>query len=205
MDRVELSASTRQLLGKKVRFLRRQGITPANLYGHGLKSTALQIETLHLKHVLAQAGKTGLIAFKVDDETQPKTVMVRDVQRDPRNGELLHVDLYQVRMDEKIRLEIPLRFIGEAPAVKSSGGILLQNLNSLEVECLASALSASIEVDLSSLAEIDQALHVRDIPVPEMVTVLTDPEQLVVKIMPSRVDVAGEVPAAKAEVEEMEK
>ncbi|MFC1926533.1 50S ribosomal protein L25, partial [Chloroflexota bacterium] len=177
MAAVELKASARQILGKKTRFLRRQGITPANLYGHSIESIALQIETLDLKNILHSVGKTSLITLKIAGDKSPKTVMVRDIQRSPCSGDLLHVDLYQVRMKEKIKLEIPLHLVGEPPAVRQKKGILLQNLNTVEVECLPSDLIDHIEVDLSGLEEVDQVLLVKDLPVPASIAVLADPEQ----------------------------
>ena len=203
MDQIELSATTRNVLGKKVRFLRREGITPANLYGHNLKSSALQIDTVDIKHTLSKAGKSSLVALKVDDAKKPKMVVVREIQREPLTGDLLHVDLYQVKMAEKIKLEVPLLFTGEAPAVKDRGGILVQNLTSIEVECLPANMPHNIEVDLSVLEEIDQAVHVSDLSVPEAVTILTDPEQAIVQIARSKVEVeiAEEVAAAEEEAE----
>ncbi len=204
MDQIELVAASRDILGKKVRFLRRQGLIPANLYGHNVESTALQIEASQLKHTLTKAGKSSLIALKVDGTKGPKMVIVRDVQREPLSGEVLHVDLYQVKMEEKIKLEVPLLFVGEAPAIKERGGILVQNMNSLEVECLPADMPHNIEVDLSVLEEIDQAVHVGDIHADEGVTILTDPDQAIVQIARSRVEaeIAEEIAAAEAEVEE---
>jgi len=204
MDRIELVAASRDILGKKVRFLRRQGLIPANLYGHNVESTALQIEASELKHTLTKAGKSSLIALKVDGTKRPRMVIVRDVQREPVSGELLHVDLYQVKMEEKIKLEVPLLFVGEAPAIKERGGILVQNMNSLEVECLPADMPPNIEVDLSVLEELDQAVHVGDIHAEDGVTILTDPDQAIVQIARSRVEVeiAEEIAAAEAEVEE---
>lgn len=204
MDQIELVAASRDILGKKVRFLRRQGLIPANLYGHNVESTALQIEASQLKHTLTKAGRSSLIALKVDGTKSPKMVIVRDVQREPLSGELLHVDFYQVKMEEKIKLEVPLLFIGEAPAIKERGGILVQNMNSLEVECLPADMPHNIEVDLSVLEEIDQAVHVGDIHADDGVTILTDPDQAIVQIARSRVEVeiAEEIAAAEAEVEE---
>ncbi|UCC60850.1 MAG: 50S ribosomal protein L25 [Dehalococcoidia bacterium] len=203
MDQIELSATTRDIVGKKVRFLRREGITPANLYGHNVKSTALQIDTIELKHTLSKAGKSSLVALKVDDAKKPKMVVVRDIQREPLTGSLLHVDLYQVKMAEKIKLDVPLLFIGEAPAIKDRGGILVQNMNTVEVECLPANMPHNIEVDLSVLSEIDQAVHVRDLTVEEGVTIITDPEQSIVQIARSKVEVeiAEEIAAAEAEAE----
>ena len=203
MDQIELSATTRNVLGKKVRFLRRQGITPANLYGHNVQSAALQIDTVDIKHTLAKAGKSSLVALKVDDAKKPKMVVVREIQREPLTGDLLHVDLYQVKMAEKIKLEVPLLFTGEAPAVKDRGGILVQNMNSIEVECLPANMPHNFEVDLTVLEEIDQAVHVKDLAVLEGVTILTDPEQSIVQIARSKVEVeiAEEVAAAEEEAE----
>jgi large subunit ribosomal protein L25 len=211
MERIELSAATRNILGKKVRFLRRQGLTPANLYGHNVKSTALQIDTIQLKNTLARAGKSSLVSLKVDSAKRPKMVIIRDVQREPLTGSLVHVDLYQVKMEEKLKLEVPLMFVGEAPAIKDKGGILVQNMNSVEVECLPANMPHSIEVDLSVLMELDQAVHVKDLSVDEGVTILNDPEQPIVQIARSRVEaeiaeelVAAEAVAEEEEVEEME-
>ncbi len=202
MDQIELVAASRDILGKKVRFLRRQGLIPANLYGRNVESTALQIDTSQLKHTLTKAGKSSLIALKVDGTKLPKMVIVRDIQREPLSGELLHVDLYQVKMEEKIKLEVPLLLVGEASAIKDRGGILVQNMSTLEVECLPADMPHNIEVDLSVLSDIDQAVRVADIHVDEGVTILTDADQAIVQIARSRVEVeiAEEVAAAEAEV-----
>jgi large subunit ribosomal protein L25 len=204
MEQIELSAATRDILGKKVRFLRRQGLTPANLYGRNVKSTALQVDTTQLKHTLAKAGKSSLVALKVDSAKRPKMVIIRDIQREPLTGGLLHVDLYQVKMEERIKIEVSLLFVGEAPAIRDRGGILVQNMNSVEVECLPANMPHNIEVDLSVLTELDQAVHVKDLSVDEGVTILTDPEQSIIQIARSKVEVeiAAELMAAEAEAEE---
>ena len=177
MDKIELSATGRDVLGKKVKSLRREGITPANLYGHNVASTALQIDTDDLKHALARAGKSSLVSLKVDGGKRPRMVIFRDVQRHPLTRSLLHVDLYQVRMEEKIKIAVSLAFINEAPAIRDRGGILVQNMSSIEVECLPADMPHSFEVDLSILEEIDQAIHVKDLSVADSVTILTDGEQ----------------------------
>jgi len=203
MEQIELSAATRDILGKKVRFLRRQGLTPANLYGRNVKSTALQVDTTQLKHTLAKAGKSSLVALKVDSAKRPKMVIIRDIQREPLTGGLLHVDLYQVKMEERIKIEVSLLFIGEASAIRDRGGILVQNMNSVEVECLPANMPHNIEVDLSVLTELDQAVHVKDLSFDEGVTILTDPEQSIIQIARSKVEVeiAEELTEAEAEAE----
>ena len=203
MDKIELVAHKRDVLGKKVRFLRREGITPVNLYGHGLESTSLQIETPALKKALAQAGRTSLVHLKVGSAKRPHIAIVRGIQRDPVKGELLHVDFYQVRMDEKLKIGVPLVLMGKAPAVKDQGGILVQEMSSIEVECLPANMPHSIEADISGLVQLDQAVHVKDLHVGEGVTILADPGKVVAKIARLRVEVVEAVaaPAAEAEAE----
>jgi large subunit ribosomal protein L25 len=203
MDKIELVAHKRDLLGKKVRFLRREGITPVNLYGHGLESTSLQIETPALKKALAQAGRTSLVHLKVGSAKRPHIAIVRGIQHDPVKGELLHVDFYQVRMDEKLKIAVPLVLMGKAPAVKDLGGILVQEMGSIEVECLPANMPHSIEADISGLVQLDQAVHVKDLHVGDGVTILADPGKVVAKIARLRVEVVEAVaaPAAEAEAE----
>ena len=182
MGQIELQATNREIRGRKVRFLRRQGIIPIHLFGHGVEPVALQCDTMQLKRVLPQAGKTKIINLILDEAKRPKNVMVREIQRDPLTGELLHVDFYQVRMAEKIKVEVPIVPVGEAPALKSKENMLLQELNSLTIECLPDQIPASVELDLSSLTEAGQAIQVQDIMLGEGITVLTDPKHIVVKI-----------------------
>jgi ribosomal protein bL25 (Ctc-form) len=136
MEGHEIEASKREATGKKVRFLRRQGLIPANIYGRGIDSTALQVDTKSLKQILAHAGKTDLISLKVDDSKNPVKVLLLDVQRNPLNDELLHVEFYQVKMTEKIKVDVPLEFIGEAPALKRKNVALLRVLDALQARGL---------------------------------------------------------------------
>jgi large subunit ribosomal protein L25 len=182
MDQIELQATTREVLGKKVRFLRRQGVIPIHLFGHNVESVALQCDAAQLQRVLAQAGKTKLIDLKLDKAKRPRNVVVREVQRDPRTGGLLHVDFYQLRMAEKVKMDVPIVLAGEAPALKAKENTLSQELNSLTIECLPKQIPASIEVDLSHLTEVGQAIRVKDLVLDEEITVLNDPEVLVVKV-----------------------
>jgi large subunit ribosomal protein L25 len=204
MDRIELSAAKRDVLGKKVESLRRRGITPANLYGHNVQSTSLQIDTAELKRTLAQAGKSSLVALKIDGGKRPRMVVFREVQRHPMTGSFLHVDLYEVSMEQKIKIEVPLVLVSEAPALKDRGGILVQNMTSIEVECLPANMPHSFEVDLSVLQEIDQAVHVKDLRVPDGITVLADREQSIVQISRSRVEAEMAEVAAEAAAEAAE-
>ncbi len=186
MGQIELACKTREVLGKKVAALRRQGITPVHLFGHGVDSQTLECDSVQLRRVLAQSGSTRLIDLKID-KTKPKKVLVREVQRNAIIGELLHVDVYQVRMEEKIRLEIPIVLVGEAPALKQKGNVLAHELTSLNIECLPDAIPNKIEVDLSILVKEGDAIHVSDIKVASGITIVDHPEQLVARISVPRV------------------
>ena len=208
MAQIELEANKREILGKKVRHLRRQDITPVHLFGHNVESMALQCDTGTLHKVLARAGKTGLISLKLDKAKKPRNVLTREIQRDPRTGKLLHVDFYEVKATEKIKVEVPIILVGEAPALKFKGNILVQVLDSLGIECLPDKIPASIEMDLSSLTEAEQAIRVKDITLDEGVAVShDDPELIVAKISVTRIEkeeeeVVVEVPEAAPPPEE---
>ena len=198
---MELSANKREILGKKVRFLRRQGITPVHLFGHNIEPMPLQCDTAELKNVLARAGRTGIVSLKLDKSKRPRNVMVREVQRDPRTDELLHIDFYQIRMEEKIRVEVPIVPVGEAPALKLKENFLAQELNNLTIECLPDEVPSRVELDLSDLTEAEQAIHVEDIRLDDGITIFNNPEQLVAKISARFIETVEEEEEVEAEVE----
>ena len=204
MDNIELKVANREILGKKVRFLRRQGVTPVHLFGHGIESVALQCDTAKLQQVLAEAGKTRLISLKLDNEKRPRTVVVREVQIEPRTGESLHVDFYQVKMAEEVKVEVPVVLVGEAPALKLKETMLVQELNTLTVECLPAKIPTSVELDLSSLTEPEQAVRVKDIELDEGITILNDPELVVLRISSRPVEKIEEPVIAEEAVETAE-
>jgi large subunit ribosomal protein L25 len=182
MDKLELKVANRGILGKKVKHLRRQGITPVHVFGHGIESLALQCDARELERVLSQAGQTRLINLKLAKEKKPRTVVVREFDRDWRKGQLVHVDFYQVKMEEKIRVEVPVVLLGEAPALKSKENMLEHELGTFTVECLPAKIPNNIEVDISSLTELDQAIRVKDITLDKDITVLNNPDLVVAKI-----------------------
>ena len=204
MKQIELRATSREILGKKVKSLRRQGIIPLHLFGHNVESLALQCDEAQLKRVLAQAGKTRLISLKLDKGKRPRNVVVREIQREMRTDGLLHVDLYQIKMTEKIRVEVPVVAVGEAPALKSKENMLLQELNSLTVECLPDEIPTSVKVDLSSLTERAQAIRVEDVILGKEVAILNNPELVVVKIGSRPKEKVEEVVEAEEAVEAVE-
>jgi len=201
MEVLTLLASKREILGKKTRFLRRQGITPTHLFGHDLKSLSLQCDTAKLQRIMAQAGRTRPISLEIEGDKQPRGVFIREIQRAEPSGQLLHVDFYQVRKTEKMRVDVPIVLVGEAPAMKEKGRILTRGVTSLGIECLPDKLPPQVEVDLSSLEELEQAIYVRDITFSPDITVFTASDQMVVKVSEVHVEVEEVVEEVVAEVE----
>jgi len=201
MDGLTIQATKREILGKKSRFLRRQGITPAHIFGHNIKSLALQCDTAKLQRIIAQAGTTRLIAVEIDGDKQPRSVFIREIQKDEVRGRLLHVDFFQVLKTEKIKADIPLVLVGEAPAMQTKGRMLTHVLTSISIECLPDNLPPQIEVDLSPLKEIEQAIYVSNIKLSPDITLLTDPAQLIVKVTEAEVEKEEVVAKVEAAVE----
>jgi large subunit ribosomal protein L25 len=208
--RIELAVVPREVLGKKVKRLRSEGITPANIYGRGIDSMAVQVSTRELAQTIRVAGRNTLLQVHVHGERKVRPVFVHHVQRDPIKDHLLHVDFYQVSLKDKIRIDVPVVIVGEAPAVGVYHGILLQNLNAVTVECLPTDVPPQIEVDVSGLEEIDDAIHLKDLDIDPDVTLLVDPEMVVAKVAPPRIEEVEEVAeeveeeVAAEEVEEAE-
>jgi large subunit ribosomal protein L25 len=207
--RIELAVTPRSILGKKVKVLRRQGITPANIYGHGLTSQALQVPTPDLARTIRVVGLNTMLQLHVEGEKKSRPVFVRHVQRDSITDEFLHVEFYQVSLKEKIRLEVPLVIVGEAPAVSVQGGVLLHGINAIMVEGLPTDLPPHIEVDVSGLTDFDDAVHVKDLEVSPDITLLVDPELVVAKVAAPRlaeevVEEEVEVPVEAAEEAKVE-
>ena len=179
------------------RALRRDGIVPGVLYGNQFASVSLQFAEPILRRLLNTVGTTRLFMLNVADQSMNETALVRDVQRHPVSGSLLHVDLYRIVADQAITTAVPLRMHGEAPAIED-GGILNTLLGELEIECLPRNLPDHIVVDLSTLTDMDSAIHVRDLVIPEGVTVLVDSDSVVVRIVTPR----GVVEEEAEEIEE---
>ncbi|MEX0749113.1 MAG: 50S ribosomal protein L25 [Candidatus Saccharimonadales bacterium] len=186
MQDVVLQAKLRQATGKAVAGLRREGLIPGVVYGQGGDAQVIAAYGVELSKVYNRAGTNRLIQLKIDDKKTALNTLFVDVQHDPVSGALMHFDLYTVKMDEEIETEIPIHFEGTAPATYNHDGILVQNLESIEVKALPNKLPESFTVDLEQLEEINAAVHVSDITIPEGVELLSDPEELIVKIDPPR-------------------
>jgi len=185
-EMIGLVAEKRTMLGKQVKQLRREGWVPGVMYGHDFDSVSLQFEARGLRRMLSQVGGSQIISIKVKGVKQPEMALLRDMQRDCIRGTLLHVDFYRVDMAERLTAEIPLAIVGESPVVEENEGVLLQGISAIEVECLPSDLVDAIEVDLTELVEISQAIYVRDLAVPAGIDVLTGQDEMIVRIIAVR-------------------
>jgi large subunit ribosomal protein L25 len=199
-QRTELKVTPREVLGKKVRALRREGLTPANIYGPKVESTAVQVLTEELRHVIKTAGRNDIVYLRLDGD-EPRPTFVRDIQQNPVTDAILHVDFFQISLRDKVRADVPIHLVGLSPAVDTFGGILMHGLDHVTVEALPTEVPSFLELDVSPLVEINQALHVSDLELPEDVTLLTDAEQVVAKVAPPAVEPEPEVEEEEEAVE----
>ncbi|HLG65992.1 MAG TPA: 50S ribosomal protein L25 [Ktedonosporobacter sp.] len=194
-QQVELEIAPRKAMGKATRRLRREGIIPANIFGHKEPSQAVQLEALTFERLRRAHGTRSVLALRMDNAA-PQTVLIRHIQRSPLTGEILHVDFSRVSMSERVEMKVPLHFVGEAPGVKIEKGVLLHLMEAIAVECRVTDMVEYIEVDVSSLASIDSTLHVSDVKLPRGYNLVSDPEEPIAKIAATRAEVAEEAEAA---------
>ena len=191
----ELAIQRREITGKAVKRLRRDGLIPANIYGHKEASQAVQLSAADFE-ALRRAHKTsGIIALRLG-RAAAQTVLVRHIQRHPVSWKIQHIDFFRVSLTERIQVRVALHFVGEAPGVKNEGGVLLHLLDALEVECAAQDIVDALEVDVTSLAEIDDTLYAKDVQLPANYKLNTDPEEPVAKVAATRAEIAEEEAAA---------
>lgn len=182
----------RTVIGKKVAVLRREGTIPANIYGRGLESVAVQMPWPQAREMLNAHGRNTLIEVKLSSESDPRPVVVRDIGRDPVSGEVEHIDFFQVDLTRTIQANIPVHLIDEAPAVHTFGGILVQSLESVAVEALPNQMPEAIEISVAQLEELEQSLTVADLTAPTGVTILTAEDVGIAQIARPRVEVEEE-------------
>ena len=206
MDKLVLELKDRQLVGKKVERLRRDGITPVHMYGPGVDSRSLQVPTQDLLAVLQTVGSTIPISIVIDGGEEHLT-FVREVQWEPVSGELLHVDLLRAELTRLMTVAVPLTLVGESPAAKESGGALVQYLYSVDIEALPLDIPASLELDVSSIADLETVLRASDIPLPpksSMVTSSSEPVARVIVAVEEVVEEQEELAPEEADAAESE-
>ena len=173
-----LDAEPRTLIDRKVRRLRAQGYVPAVLYGGGKATQILKIASRHLETVVGRAGVNNLLSLRLGPEEQ--TVLIRDLQRDAIRRSIVHLDLIRIVVGEEITTEIGILLRGESPI----GGIVVQDMNSLQVRCLPKDLIPSVEADIQNLSADGSTIVVKELDMPESITVLADPDDLVAHFEP---------------------
>ncbi len=179
---ITLRALPRTVVGKKVEKIRREGWVPMVLYGPGSEPEIYQANDFETGRVLAAAGMTSLISLQVEGRQKPYRVLVREIQRDILTDAVLHVDLYRVSMTHKITTEVPIELVGESPAATQAEIMLLTFMDRIEIECLPGDLASSLELDVSSLQNVDDVLHVKDLSVPKGIALLADGDGVVVRL-----------------------
>jgi large subunit ribosomal protein L25 len=195
---ITLEAKIRKITGKKVDQLRKEDIIPAVMYGNKIASQNILVNYLDFKRVYDKAGESALI--ELETEGKKVNVLVHDIQLDPMSGKFTHVDFFQVNMKEEVETEIPLEFIGESPAVKEFGGVLIKSLDEITVKCLPADLPEKYEIDISKLATFDDVIAVKDLQISDKIEILVDGETIIASVQEPRTQ--EELESLETKVEE---
>jgi large subunit ribosomal protein L25 len=200
-----LTTHPREIRGKAVEKLRRQGITPIVVYGSDSEPLVLQTETRQLVRTLAEAGGTQLIAIDVEGEDEPRMALAREVQRHVTKLTPIHADFLEVDVTQVISSDVPIIVDGEAPLARLNQAILQLPMNSLIVEALPTKLPPAIVIDASQFLEIDETLYVRDLDLGDDVRIVNEPDELVARLAPAKMAVIEEeAEEGEEELEELE-
>ena len=203
-DRAVLEANSRSVIGKKVKNLRRAGRIPATVYGHDVESVSIEVDARAFRHVHHVAGDTQLVDLVLDGKAA-RPVLIHTTQIDPRRNTAMHVEFYQANLKEKLTARIPVHLEGEAPASRH-GLMVLSSLDFIELECLPTDLPPDIQVDISELRDVGDAIHVRDLTLDrEKCALKVGEDEVVVHVVAPQVmreeEEAEEAPAAEGETE----
>jgi large subunit ribosomal protein L25 len=198
MEKIAIQAAKREVSGKRVKNLRNAGTLPAVVYGHNVTTQQIEIKERDFAKAFKVAGESTIIDLMV--EGKPVPVLIHEVQRHYLKDHPIHVDFYAVNMSEKLKVHVPIHFIGEAPAVKAMGGTLVKNLSEVEVECLPGDIPQNFEVDISALNTFDDVIRVSNLSARDRVAIITPAEEMIVNVAPPRSE--EEMNALNAEVKE---
>jgi large subunit ribosomal protein L25 len=213
MDKHQLTTHSRKITGRKVKSLRREGLTPASVYGKKTASLNIQINTKEFLNLFSQVGESTLIYLKNDSDKDLRPVFISDVVKHPVSGQALHVTFHQVDLKEKVTAPVPVRLIGEAPAEKEKLGIMVQQLDELEIEALPTDMPENIQVEVSGLSEVGSNIKISNLKLDSKLHIVTDPGSIIVQIealakeevvAPPVTPEAAAVPEAEAAVPEGE-
>ena len=206
MKKITLKAKKRDPQKIDNRDLKKKNLMPAVLYGHKVKNQPLTLNYRRFEEVYEQAGGSSLIDLQVEKGKSVK-VIIHEIQLEPVTDRILHADLYQIKMDQKIKIEIPLKFINQSQAVEEEGGNLITDREEIEVECLPQNLVDEVKVDISSLKTFDDIIRIKDLDIPKEITLLDQKEEVVATVNPPRTEEeleALEEAPAESDVEEVE-
>lgn len=166
--------------------IRKAGGVPAVIYGHKVKNANLTVDGKSFTNIYRKAGETTVLDLQIEGENADRNVLIHDVAVDPVRSHITHVDFYEVKKGEKIKTHIPLVFVGEAPAVKTDGGVLVKNIYKVEIEALPKDLPHEIAVDISKLISFSDTITIADLVVSEGVKIFADAKEVIAKVMPPR-------------------
>ena len=189
-----LNLDRRPTRGKRSRYLRREGVVPANVYGRGLESVAVQAPLREFRRVFREAGANAIVNVAIEGEGTPRPVLLRHVQRHPVTDTILHIDLYQVDRQRTVHAPVHLTFVGVSEAVHL-GGVLVHTLDAVQVEALPDAVPSHFDIDLTRLVSFGDAIHVSDLTPPAGVRILTDPVTVIASMSAPRLLPEEEVAA----------
>ena len=199
MEQVVIKASRRNVIGKQVRALRREGKIPAVIYGRYIEPLSIELDLRDITNSLHGLAPSAIV--KVDVEGVEHQALVREKQRDNIKGTLTHIDFLAVSMEDILRAHVSVELFGLSPAIKDFNGILVTGTNELEVECLPRDLPERIRVDVSVLKKIGEAIYVRDIQLSEAIRILNDPDTMVALVTGQEAEeVVEEAAAVEPEV-----
>ena len=185
MDKLQIKAEVRDIKKLSPQKLRRVGKLPAVLYGHKVQNVSLTVDAREFDKIYKKSGESTVIEVITEDgKTHP--VLIHDVQHNYLTSVPDHVDFYEINMTEKLKANVALEFTGESSAVKTLGGVLVKILNEVEIECLPADLPHNIVVDLTALKTLSDTIHVKDLPVPAKVKIITHADEMVIKVQPPR-------------------
>lgn len=182
----DLNLDTKKRTKKDDKIMRDENV-PAILYGKGIENELLWVNKKIFDKVYDEAGESTILKLALEGNGK-RNVVIKDVQKDILSGQPIHVDFYQVRMDEEIEAEVELVFVGESPAVKELGGVLVKNMDSVDIKCLPGDLLSKIEVDISRIKTFDDYIYIKDLDIPEKVEVLVDAETVVAMVSAPRTE-----------------
>ncbi|HRY60053.1 MAG TPA: 50S ribosomal protein L25 [Patescibacteria group bacterium] len=190
-----LNAKKREVTGEKIDSVRKEGLIPAVVYGKGKENVNLVVNAIEFNKVFTKTGENTLIKLNIEGEGVAKNVLAHDVAYNPVSDAPIHIDFYEVKMDEEVETEVPLVFIGESPAVKDFEGTLITNKSEVTVKCLPANIPHEIEVDISKLSTFEDSITVADLKIPTGVELITELEETVALV---------EAPRSEEELKELD-